>query len=162
MFIFFFGIYIHNTYRNNQFEKYGEIGEITGFSADQSETIIMFNVNGVNYKTYFLNTGYYFIGEKFKVRYSTKDPSVNDVLQSEPLFLNNEETSFTKGAIYRKVSGNIIIYKYEVNGVQYKKNLSCKSYIYENLKVGEVYQVEYLIDNPARSIMRTESPVTLQ
>lgn len=155
-FVIIIGVIITNNYRKIQFQKFGKItvGEIINITSDESDVIVLFEVNGKKYQTYFFNSGNYVIGEKFEVMYSEKNPDINRVVISNPIFLKDEKTSFVEGVISRKYMGNIIAYKYEIKGINYIKDLECKHNIFRNLEIGQTFPVEFLIDHPARSIMR--------
>lgn len=98
------------------------------------------------------------IGDKYMGVYDSLNCDEFVIYFDKPVFLESEKTLFTDGEIYeigpffmpyfkfRYKVGHKIYTRYQQLSLDYKKNTV-------EINKGDVYSVEYLVDNPGRSIM---------
>lgn len=106
-----------------------------------------------------------FIGEKFKMVYDSSDYLGNwNIYLSKPLFLKSEITQTSTGLVTEieqyKNHFDIDFEYRSINGRLYRKTQVFMGQNDTNMKVGDKFNVEYLIDNPQRAILLIDSLVT--
>ncbi len=121
------------------------------------------------------------LGEVFATAYNPKDPEQFITLDWRPTFFYNENRSLTLGTIITVDKESSIFFEYTINGKKYKKCQllrSKKDYeisknkieyltdnpdwsVISNLQVGQNFEVEYLIENPIRSVMHLDKPLNV-
>jgi hypothetical protein len=125
--------------------------------------IFEYKVNGMTYR-YIGNGVTDVIGDKYDLMYDSLRPNVSKINFRKPVFLKDEQTSIAVGRIsqYSGLSDSISDYyisiSYTVNGKDYIKSLNN----YEKITVARDYefQVEYWVENPKRSIIHFDRPIT--
>lgn len=119
----------------------------------------------VNKKKYYYDMGYdgnHVVNEKFMVEYEKSDPTINRVVEAEPVYLVGEEVKLTRAKVIRlyqnesssRNNNNKIDFEYYVNGKLYTKYQEVKKK--DKYKVGKYYYLEYWVPNPQRSIIYFE------
>lgn len=107
------------------------------------------------------------VGEKYVIMVNPKDHSQYVTKTWEPIFLSNEATSVCFGIITRTYRFNWadpdsfrtnhgIEFSYTVNGIEYERDQYLPpeyTGVYKRLNKGDTFRVEYLIENPQRSVM---------
>ncbi len=154
--IFYAGTSFSKYYYNN---KYGKI-EKNGIVTD-CEVIKTGNMKGnylvakyyYNEKNYEIRKGcpaFIQIGEKYKIMVDTTDPNESVILFESPFFYNTDITDVSIGEV-TKVLEKRVTYEYSVGGIRFKK---IQGIINKQLKVGDTYEVQYLVSNPAIAIIK--------
>jgi hypothetical protein len=119
------------------------------------------------------------LGEVFTTIYNPKDPEHFFTLDWRPTFFYNENRSLTLGTLITVYKNSSVVFEYSVKGKKYKKCQllrSRKDYeesknkieylsdnpdlsVISNLKEGQNFEVEYLIENPMRSVIHLDKPL---
>jgi hypothetical protein len=124
---------------------------------------LTYNANGKKYNC----TAYYLPGrvkdEKFLISYDTINPSQSELLIEKPIFLDNERTKKTVGTIKFPNRNTVFLeFEYYVDNVKFHKTQILEKNKVKNpgFKKGEKYEVEYWEENPQRSIIHIDKPIT--
>lgn len=154
--IFYAGTSFSKYYNNNKFETIKKNGIVT-----DCEVVKTGNMKGdyvvakyyYNEKKYEIREGcpaFIEIGEKYKIMVDTTDPNESVILFESPFFYNTDITDVSIGEV-TKVLEKRVTYEYSVGGIRFKK---IQGIINKKLKVGDTYEVQYLVSNPAIAIIK--------
>ncbi|KAA2238680.1 hypothetical protein F0L74_20900 [Chitinophaga agrisoli] len=92
-----------------------------------------------------------YIGEHYLVIYRATGPAISRIDFTNPIFLNGEKTSATIATIVHE-DGVTVGFTYIVDGEHFKRFQKYADG--DRLEEGQTYTVEYLLSNPAVSILR--------
>ena len=90
-------------------------------------------------------------GQWFQVEYDSTNPSVSNILFEYPLFKKKDVIDSTSGTVIQH-SKYSIRFKYEINGVIYKKFQGLKEG--QTIENGQIFKVQYLSDTPSIALIR--------
>lgn len=142
-------------------ETYAEIKEFKSKAGSGRVSVFEYIVNDNTHDFW----GYYnnslVIGDKFKLVYEKDKPGKSLILLDNPIFLETEETRLTHGKIVdiQYFNKKSIDFEYEVDGLIYSRTQVLPEdfeNLFPDLEIGKNYNVNYLIDNPRRSIIYLE------
>ena len=106
----------------------------------------------------------YVYGEKFQLEYNQDNPSESKIYRDLPVFQKDESTNYTIGRLisYDSWFFRDMVYKFWIENrfygkCQYQENDSSSRY--PNVKEGQLFVVEYWLENPKRSIIHLDKPI---
>lgn len=126
---------------------------------------LIYHVDGKDYRTMLYPLYGHVKPEYYIVKYDSLDPSNVEVCYYCETFLEGEQTFFLNARILKIFDsgprGWCVHFEYNVNGTTIDKTQGLPPNfreLYPNLKKNQIYQVECLIDDPQRSILRLDRP----
>ena len=90
-------------------------------------------------------------GEYFKVYLNMNNPQQSFIAYDEPFFEENQKVTFTDGRVETILERNLIRFSYTIEGKNYLRFQKVKSTL--DIKVGNIYKLQYLIDTPTIAII---------
>lgn len=128
----------------------------------------------VGYSSYNVSVFHNIPGEKFSILINSKKPDDYIPIEWEPMFIQGERTSFTRGFIvsiendYKLVFGDSlvssheVIFAYETVAGKYERGQALSpryTDLYPALGAGDIYEIEYFVENPQRAIIHLDKPL---
>lgn len=122
------------------------------------DAVIEYYVLGNKYSAFISYDGGMVIGDKYEVEYEKEHPHTHNVLETQMLFLRSEYTKKEVATISYLGSIKSLGYWFIVNGTEYIRFQVFDENKYSP-KIGDEFEVEYLVDNPQRAIIHLSKPL---
>jgi hypothetical protein len=160
--LFAYGIYfiynINNVIINNPRET---VGTIKFIEVGRRPTArVYFEVNGELIYGEIAKDSKMVIGEKFIVIYEKNNPTIFQIDEYSPIFVEDESVNSIVGEVTDLVTfgKNSVTFQYVVEGMEYTKFQLYNESIF-NPKKGDKYKVNYWLENPQRAIIYLDKPI---
>lgn len=154
--IFYGGTSFSKYYYNDKYEKIEKNGIVTDCEVIKTGNmkgnyvVTKYYYNDKKYEIREASPAFIEVGEKFKIMVDTTDPNKSVILFESPFFYNTDITDVSIGEI-TEVLEKRVTYQYSVSGTRFKR---IQGIINKKLKVGDTYEVQYLVSNPAIAIIQ--------
>jgi hypothetical protein len=168
--IFFLGTLAHRSY-----EKRADISRdwvktvgtlLHSHGGRNSYTEFDYVFNGVPYRemSYYGNVEAFYANEmgKYIIKVNPQNPKQYAVLQSRPVFTDEDITGAVPGKIMSFYEGHGLAFEYYVDGEMYEHSQEIPiedSIKYNNLTEGQCYNVRYDVKYPKRAIIYIDEPM---
>ncbi len=157
--------YYNKIPRNNIKEVIGVVTKYEFGGKGSRHSVLSFQLNTKVYESNSWSS--LVLGEKFIIEYEENNPSVNSTRLDKPVFLKEEKIDTVIGKVtkYKRWFSDRISFYYYVNNEiyeqEYKVSENSKEK-YPNLKEDNLYKVIYWKDDPRRSIVLFDKPLSLR
>ncbi|MCH4554132.1 hypothetical protein [Aestuariibaculum lutulentum] len=169
--VFTLGITIYKikSHQDNKYwdsvDKEQTITTVTGYTSGpkaSGSAVATYIVNDKEYSVSIEES--YVYEEKFQLEYNRDNPSENKIYRELPVFQEGELVNYTVGKLvsYNSWFFRNMVYKFwiedrfYVEGQYQEEDSNTK---YTNVEEGQLFVVEYWLDNPKRSIIHLDKPV---
>lgn len=149
----------------NSVDKEQTIASVTGYTSGpkaSGSAVATYIVNDKEYSVS-IEEGYVY-GEKFQLEYNRDNPSENKIYREFPVFQKDESTNYVLGKLisYDSWIFRDMVYRFWIEDRfyeqgQYQEKDSNEKY--PKVEEGQLFVVEYWVDNPKRSIIHLDKPV---